>query len=87
MSAFYGCLYVGCVPVTIRPPHPQNVASTLPTVRMIVEVSKSQGILTNSATIKLLKSKEASVIVDSKTWVNLLDTDDLPKKRLAAVYR
>lgn len=48
---------VGCVPVTIRPPHPQNVSSTLPTVRMIVEVSKSVAILTNSATIKLLKSK------------------------------
>lgn len=87
VSAFYGCLYVGCVPVTIRPPHPQNVASTLPTVRMIVEVSKSVAILTNSTIIKLLKSKEASAIVDSKTWTNLLDTDDLPKKKLAAVYR
>ena len=57
VSAFYGCLYVGCVPVTIRPPHPQNVASTLPTVRMIVEVSKSVAILTNSTIIKLLKTK------------------------------
>ena len=31
--------------------------------------------------------QEASAIVDSKTWTNLLDTDDLPKKKLAAVYR
>ncbi len=23
IAAFYGCLYVGVVPVTIRPPHPQ----------------------------------------------------------------
>ena len=23
ITAFYGCLYVGVVPVTIRPPHPQ----------------------------------------------------------------
>uniref|UniRef100_A0A2C9JSP8 DMAP1-binding domain-containing protein n=1 Tax=Biomphalaria glabrata TaxID=6526 RepID=A0A2C9JSP8_BIOGL len=87
VSAFYGCLYVGCVPVTIRPPHPQNVASTLPTVRMIVEVSKSVAILTNSATIKLLKSKEAAAIVDPKNWSNLLDTDDLPKRKLASIYR
>lgn len=38
IAAFYGCLYCGCVPVTVRPPHPQNLATTLPTVRMIVEV-------------------------------------------------
>lgn len=36
--AFYGCLYAGCVPITVRPPHPQNIATTLPTVKMIVEV-------------------------------------------------
>lgn len=57
IAAFYGCLYVGCVPVTIRPPHPQNIATTLPTVKMIVEVSKSSAILTNSIVHKLLKSK------------------------------
>ena len=51
------CVYPGCVPVTIRPPHPQNVASTLPTVRMIVEVSKSVAILTTAVIIKLLRSK------------------------------
>lgn len=50
-------VHVGCVPVCIRPPHPQNVSSTLPTVRMVVEVSKSVAILTTSATIKLLRSK------------------------------
>lgn len=33
ICAFYGCLYVGAVPVTIRPPHPQNLQTTLPTVR------------------------------------------------------
>ncbi|XP_071112193.1 disco-interacting protein 2 homolog C-like isoform X5 [Haliotis cracherodii] len=87
IAAFYGCLYVGCVPVTIRPPHPQNVGSTLPTVRMIVEVSKSVAILTSTFVIKLLKSKEAGAIVESKTWPKLLDTDDLPKRKLAAVYR
>ena len=41
IATFYGCLYAGCVPVTVRPPHPQNLATTLPTVKMIVEVSLS----------------------------------------------
>ncbi|KAK3083552.1 hypothetical protein FSP39_025271 [Pinctada imbricata] len=87
ISAFYGCLFVGCVPVTIRPPHPQNIATTLPTVKMVVEVSKSSAILTNSLVLKLLKSKEASGIVESKSWPQILDTDDLPRKKLAAIYR
>lgn len=39
IAAFYGCLYAGCVPITVRPPHPQNIATTLPTVKMIVEVN------------------------------------------------
>lgn len=45
------------MPVTIRPPHPQNLQTTLPTVRMIVDVSKSVLVLSNQNVIKLLKSK------------------------------
>lgn len=41
IAAFYGCLYAGCVPVNVRPPHPQNLAATLPTVRMIIDVCLS----------------------------------------------
>ena len=51
ITAFYGCLYVGVVPVTIRPPHPQNLQTTLPTVRMIVDVSKSAIILSSAQVI------------------------------------
>ncbi|KTF85644.1 hypothetical protein cypCar_00023284 [Cyprinus carpio] len=40
IATFYGCLYAGCVPVTVRPPHPQNLTTTLPTVKMIVEIYK-----------------------------------------------
>lgn len=40
IAAFYGCLYAGVIPVTVRPPHPQNLAATLPTVRMIIDVSQ-----------------------------------------------
>ncbi|XP_052229849.1 disco-interacting protein 2-like isoform X3 [Dreissena polymorpha] len=87
IAAFYGCLYVGCVPVTIRPPHPQNVSTTLPTVKMIVEVSKSAAILTNANIVKLLRAKEAIAVVDPKAWPPVLDSDDLPKKKLTAVYK
>ncbi|XP_050312382.1 disco-interacting protein 2 [Anthonomus grandis grandis] len=87
ICAFYGCLYVGAVPVTIRPPHPQNLQTTLPTVRMIVDVSKSVLVLSTQAVIKLLRSKEASNVVDIKSWPVILDTDDMPKKKLPVVYR
>lgn len=87
IAAFYGCLFIGVVPVTIRPPHPQNLQTTLPTVRMIVDVSKSVLILSTQPVIKLLKSKEAGNVVDIKSWVATLDTDDLPKKKLTSIYR
>lgn len=57
IASFYGCLYVGAVPVTIRPPHPQNLQSTVNTVRTVVEVSKSSIVLSTLTVIKLLKSK------------------------------
>ncbi|XP_030133783.1 disco-interacting protein 2 homolog A isoform X4 [Taeniopygia guttata] len=87
IATFYGCLYAGCVPITVRPPHPLNLATTLPTVKMIVEVSKSACILTTQAIMKLLRSKEAAAAVDIKTWPTILDTDDMPKKKLPSVFR
>ncbi|XP_034059882.1 disco-interacting protein 2 homolog A isoform X10 [Gymnodraco acuticeps] len=87
IATFYGCLYAGCVPVTVRPPHPQNLATTLPTVKMIVEVSKSVCILTSQAIMKLLKSKEAAAAVDIKSWPMVLDTDDLPRKKTPQLYK
>lgn len=45
IATFYGCLYAGCVPVTVRPPHPQNLTTTLPTVKMIVEVTTAHALL------------------------------------------
>uniref|UniRef100_A0A3B3B6R3 Disco-interacting protein 2 homolog A n=1 Tax=Oryzias melastigma TaxID=30732 RepID=A0A3B3B6R3_ORYME len=87
IATFYGCLYAGCVPVTVRPPHPQNLATTLPTVKMIVEVSKSVCILTTQAIMKLLKSKDAAAAVDIKSWPTVLDTDDLPRKKNNQMYK
>ncbi|XP_029381156.1 disco-interacting protein 2 homolog C isoform X1 [Echeneis naucrates] len=85
--AFYGCLYAGCVPITVRPPHLQNIATTLPTVKMIVEVSRSACVMTTQLISKLLRSKEASAAVDVRTWPPVLDTDDLPKKKPPLLYK
>uniref|UniRef100_A0A8C7NA54 Disco interacting C n=1 Tax=Oncorhynchus kisutch TaxID=8019 RepID=A0A8C7NA54_ONCKI len=87
IAAFYGCLYAGCVPITVRPPHPQNIATTLPTVKMIVEVSRSACMMTTAVICKLLRSKEASAAVDVRTWPPVLDTDDLPKKKPPLLYK
>jgi acyl-CoA synthetase (AMP-forming)/AMP-acid ligase II len=78
-------LYLGTIPVVIRPPHAQNLITTLPTVKMIVEVSKSLIILSTQSVIKLLKSREAASSVDAKTWPIILDIEDTPKKKLAAI--
>lgn len=87
IAAVYGCLYVGLIPVPIRPPNPNNIITTLPTVRMIVHVSKSVAIMTTANIIKLLKSKEASSVVEHKPWPALINTDDLPRKKQTLSYR
>lgn len=87
ICAFYGCLYVGAVPVTIRPPHPYNLQSTLPTAKMVVDISKSVLILTTAQVSKLLKSREASMLIDLRTWVPLVETDELPKRKLSKIHR
>ncbi|XP_029686936.1 disco-interacting protein 2 homolog C isoform X1 [Takifugu rubripes] len=87
IAAYYGCLYAGCVPITVRPPHPQNIATTLPTVKMIVEVSRSVCVMTSQTICKLLRSKEASAAVDVRTWPPVLDTDDLPKKKPPVLHK
>uniref|UniRef100_A0A671M297 Disco-interacting protein 2 homolog Bb n=1 Tax=Sinocyclocheilus anshuiensis TaxID=1608454 RepID=A0A671M297_9TELE len=87
IAAFYGCLYAGCIPVTVRPPHPQNLSATLPTVRMIIDVSKAACILTTQVLTKILRSKEAATTVNIKTWPIIIDTDDLPRKRPPTIYK
>ncbi|XP_059217269.1 disco-interacting protein 2 isoform X2 [Stomoxys calcitrans] len=86
ICAFYGCLYLGAIPITIRPPHPQNLITTLPTVRMIVDVSKSVIVLSIQSIIKLLKSREAAASIDPKSWPAILDIDENPKRKLPNVY-
>ncbi|XP_077592069.1 disco-interacting protein 2 homolog C-like [Stigmatopora nigra] len=87
IAAFYGSLYAGCVPITVRPPHPQNISTTLPTVKMIVEVSHSACVMTTAVICKLLRSKEATATVDIRNWPPVLDTDDLPKKKPPVLYK
>lgn len=87
IAAVYGCFYVGLIPVPIRPPNPNNVSTTLPTVKMIVQVSKSVAILTNGQLTKLLKSKEAIAAMEHKPWPTVVNTDDLIRKKNNLKYR
>uniref|UniRef100_A0A674BWG2 Disco-interacting protein 2 homolog Ba n=1 Tax=Salmo trutta TaxID=8032 RepID=A0A674BWG2_SALTR len=87
IAAFYGCLYAGVIPVTVRPPHPQNLAATLPTVRMIIDVSKAACILTTQPLMRILRSREAAASVNVKTWPTIIDTDDLPRRRPPQLYK
>ncbi|KFD54266.1 hypothetical protein M514_04808 [Trichuris suis] len=83
----YPFLLSGMVPVCIRPPHPHNLHSTLPTVRMIVDVSRSVAILSTASIIKLLRSKEASNRIDVKAWPTILDADELPRRKQVEFQR
>lgn len=87
IAAFYACLYVGAIPVTVRPPSTSNLSNTLQTMKMIVSVSKAIAILTNTPIIKIMKSKEAVAIVEFKNWVPILDIEDASKKKFNALYR
>ncbi|KRZ60577.1 Disco-interacting protein 2 -like protein C [Trichinella nativa] len=75
------------VPVCIRPPHPQNLQSTLPTVKMVVDVSRSVAILSTASIIKLLRSKEANSRVDAKAWPTILDAEEPCRRKHVDQYR
>ncbi|CAJ0578385.1 unnamed protein product, partial [Mesorhabditis spiculigera] len=66
--AFFGCLLSGMVPVCVRPPPSGQLAEAVPTVRAIVDVSRSVAVLSSQNITKMLKSKEASHRVDAKAW-------------------
>lgn len=87
IAAFYGCLYVGIVPVPVRPPHVQNIQTTLPTIKMICEMSRIKAILTQNSLIKLFKSKDANTVIDSRQWPILLDIEENTKKKLSTFFR
>nr|XP_029481728.1 disco-interacting protein 2 homolog C-like [Oncorhynchus nerka] len=50
-------------------------------------VSRSACVMTTAVICKLLRSKEAVATVDIRNWPPVLDTDDLPKKKLPALYK
>jgi hypothetical protein len=65
----------------------QNIQTTLPTIKMVIEMGRIKGVLTQAAIIKLLRSKEANSIIDSRQWPTLLDIDENTKKKLSSFYR
>lgn len=78
---------LGLIPVPVRPPHNNNISSTLPTVKMVIDVSKSRAVLTTHNIAKALRSKEAVGVVDIKSWPTVVEVDDAPKKKLTNPYR
>ncbi|XP_019861409.1 PREDICTED: disco-interacting protein 2 homolog C-like [Amphimedon queenslandica] len=87
IAAIYGCLYVGVVPVVVKPPAPSNLSGSLPAMKLTVELSNARAILTAHNLAKILKSKEASQVIDVKSLPNILETDELPKKKLDKFYK
>ncbi|XP_068751269.1 disco-interacting protein 2 homolog A-like isoform X2 [Montipora capricornis] len=85
--AVFACLYAGLIPVPIRPPHANNISTTLPTVKMVIDVSKSRAVLTTHNIAKALRSKEAVGVVDIKSWPTVVEIDDAPKRKLVNPYR
>ena len=77
----------GLIPVPVRPPHANNISTTLPTVKMVIDVSKSRAVLTTHNIAKALRSKEAVGVVDIKSWPTVVEVDDAPKKKLTNPYR
>eukprot|EP00117_Sycon_ciliatum_P046204 scpid7388/ scgid33116/ Disco-interacting protein 2 homolog B len=85
--AFYACLLYGFIPVVVRPPTSSTGVSNLPTIRMIVEVSKAVAVLTNHPIHRFMRSREATAIVDPKAMPPILETDDVSRKKVQAAYR
>ena len=57
ISAFYGCIYAGLVPVCIRPPSSENLMAALPTLRTMMECCNIMAIMTTHSVQKLMTSK------------------------------
>ena len=51
------CVCWGVTPITVRPPNMLNLTTTLPTVRMVVEVSRASAVLSTAVIIRVLRSK------------------------------
>jgi len=47
----------GVTPLTVRPPNLLNLSTTLPTVKMVVEVSRAAAVLSTAIIIRVLRSK------------------------------
>lgn len=63
ICAFYACLYAGAIAVPVRPFHPQSLESTLPTVRMTVEVARAACVMTTSAIARVMRSSKACALL------------------------
>uniref|UniRef100_A0A2K6TTF8 Disco interacting A n=1 Tax=Saimiri boliviensis boliviensis TaxID=39432 RepID=A0A2K6TTF8_SAIBB len=82
-----GRLSVGDHVALVYPPGGLTATLCCPPFWAAGGVSKSACVLTTQAVTRLLRSKEAAAAVDIRTWPTILDTDDIPKKKVASIFR
>jgi acyl-CoA synthetase (AMP-forming)/AMP-acid ligase II len=82
----YGCLYVGVVPIIVKPPAPSNLQGSLPNMKLTIEISNSRAILSTHNVVRVLKSKESGQVIDVKSLPQIFETDDPPKKKFDRRY-
>ncbi|KAL5259725.1 hypothetical protein ACHWQZ_G009983 [Mnemiopsis leidyi] len=87
ISAFYGCVYAGLVPVCIRPPSADNLAAALPTLNMMMDCCNIMAIMTTRGVMKLMTSKAGAEVIHPKKWPTFVETDDAVNKKKVNIYK
>ena len=87
VCAFFGCLYVGVVPVIIRPPNFSNILSSVPTIKITLQISNARAILTCNSVLRIIKSKEVAAVLDTRSLPPMTPTDDVVKKKFEKFYK
>ena len=77
----------GVIPVTIRPPNTLNLATTLPTVRMVVDVSKASAVLSTALIIRVLRSKVRHTVYYSTHSQHLCSYTRCQRKTMKSARR
>ena len=87
VCAFYGCLYVGVVPVVIRPPTFSNILASVPTIKITLQISNARAILTCNSVLRIIKSKEVAPVLDIRSLPPMTPTDEVVKKKFEKYYK
>ena len=87
VCAFYGCLYVGVVPIIIRPPTFANILASVPTIKITLQISNARAILTCNSVLRIIKSKEVAPVLDIRSLPPMTPTDEVVKRKFDKFYK